>query len=123
LPPPPDFFLAGAVVCVGAEFVVCVCVWVCVDWLCVVAACVELDVDVDVDGFFAFFFFGSLLSAGSASGALAPAVTAAVATPTDFGEASFADEVGVFAGSLPEALLTPNATTNAARAAAAAMAI
>jgi hypothetical protein len=119
-----------------------VCGWDCVvcDWVCVVCVCVvaeddvdelevelefeaELEDDEDEDGFFAFFF-GSLLSAGRPSGAEAPAVTAAAATSTVLGDASFAAAgADGFFDSLPDALLTPKATTNAARAAATAIPI
>jgi hypothetical protein len=83
----------------------------------------ELEDDDDVDGFFAFFF-GSLLSVGSAAAEPAPVVTDAAATSTVLGAASFAAgaDDGVFV-SLPDALLTPNATTKAARAAATAIPI
>jgi hypothetical protein len=80
------------------------------------------DEDEDEDVFFAFFF-GSLLSAGRPSGAPALAVTAAAATSTLFGDASFAAGADGFFASLPDALLTPKATTNAARAAATAIPI
>jgi hypothetical protein len=126
----PDFGLGFGFDVVG---VVCVCVWVCVVWVCVcVLVCVcavvfdelELDEDdEDVDDFFAFFF-GSLLSVGSAVAEAAPVVTEAAATSTVFGDASFAAAgADGFFDSLPDALLTPNATTNAARAAATAIPI
>jgi hypothetical protein len=50
-------------------------------------------------------------------------VTAAAATSTLFGDASLAAGADGFLVSLPDALLTPNATTNAARAAATAIPI
>jgi hypothetical protein len=107
--------------------VVCVCV-VCVLACVWVDAAVDVDdaleLDDDEDGFFAFFFFGSLLSVGSAAAEPAPVVTDAVATSTLLGAASFAAgaDDGFFV-SLPDALLTPNATTKAARAAATAIPI
>jgi hypothetical protein len=120
----------------GLGFGLDVCGWLCVvgcDWDCVVCDCVELEDDVDEleleleledDEVFFAFFFGSLLSAGRASGAAAPAVTAAVATSTVLGDASFAAAgADGFLVSLPDALLTPKATTNAARAAATAIPI
>jgi hypothetical protein len=97
--------------------------------VCVCAVVDELELELDDDeeedeeDFFAFFF-GSLLSDGSAAAEPAPAVTDAAATSTVLGDASFAAgaDDGLFV-SLPDALLTPNATTNAARAAATAIPI
>jgi hypothetical protein len=114
-------------VCVVWVCVVCVCVWVC----CVVDDADELELELDEDdedefedaAFFAFFF-GSLLSVGSAEAEPALAVTEAAATSTLFGDASLtAAGVEGLSLSLPDALLTPKATTNAARAAATAIPI
>jgi hypothetical protein len=124
--------LVGFGLGLGLDTVLVVCVWVvCVCDVCVLV-CVWVDAAVDVDdelelddedGFLAFFF-GSLLSVGSAAAEPAPVVTDAAATSTLLGAASFAAgaDDGFFV-SLPDALLTPNATTKAARAAATAIPI